>query len=121
MVCQRFRKPSLLRDGGSIPQLSATLRSLRELRLGEPPAAYRSEASEGCRARSPQGEGGRAGYQFAISTDVLRSLAGELEASALFVQGQAPGAGQAHTLTPKGTVGSIPTPATNTGNAKSGD
>jgi hypothetical protein len=28
-------------------------------------------------------------------------------------QGQAPGAGEAHTLTPKGEVGSIPTPATN--------
>ena len=71
MVCQRFRKPSLLQGWG-----------------------FNSSALR----------------QFAKRTDVMAIAADELEASAPFVQGQAPGAGQVHTLTPKGTVGSTPDP-----------
>src|ERR1700733_8058990 len=36
--------------GGSIPPGSTSLRSLRELRLGRPPANLSSEVSEGCPA-----------------------------------------------------------------------
>src|SRR5262249_19522515 len=39
----------------------------------------------------------------------------ELQSRHQSTRGQAPGADQAHALMPKGTVGSIPTPATNLG------
>ena len=39
----------------------------------------------------------------------------EFQARHQSTRGQAPGADQAHALMPKGTVGSIPTPATNLG------
>jgi hypothetical protein len=47
--------------------------------------------------------------RMAIDTSALRQF--------LLPQGQAPGADQAHTLMTKGTVGSIPTPATVSGQA----
>jgi hypothetical protein len=44
---------------GSIPLGSTSLRSLRELRLGKPAQAYRSEVSEGCRAVARRAKAGR--------------------------------------------------------------